>query len=165
MKKSAVAKLVMLGVALGALVWTPILSQARETKCKHVKEMRQKLAQELKLSPEKTKEFMAIGEKYDKIRRDALEKINKSLEQLKPLLNAEKPDEGKVKELVKANNSAQAEFLSTYQSRRNEVMALLTPVQQGKYLVAAWTWYQEMKGKYSHHHYQKGKQGAREERQ
>jgi Spy/CpxP family protein refolding chaperone len=165
MKKSAILKLLMLGVALGALVWTPIHSQAREIKCKHVKEMRQKLAQELKLSPEKTKEFMAIGEKYDKIRRDALEKINTSLEKLKPLMVAEKPDEGKVKELVTAIKSAQAEFMSTYQSRQNEVLALLTPVQQGKYLVATWTWYQEMKAQYGHHHHKKGKHGAKGERE
>jgi Spy/CpxP family protein refolding chaperone len=165
MKKSAISKLVMLGVALSALIWTPIHSQAREIKCKHVKEMREKLAQDLKLSPEKTKEFMAIGEKYDKIRRDALEKINKSLEKLKPLVDAEKTDEAQVKKLVTAINSAQAEFMSTYQSRRNEVMALLTPVQQGKYLVATWTRYQEMKGKYGHHQQKKGKPGAKEKQE
>jgi Spy/CpxP family protein refolding chaperone len=154
MSGKAMTGLAVVGLALSVLLWTPAPSQAKGKWFKHVQEMREKQAKEMNLSPEKTKEFLAVEAKYDKIRRDALEKVKSSLKELQTALAAKPPDEAKVKNLVTAITTAQADFINTYKSRLDEVKGLLTPVQQGKYLVTTWNWFEHMKGKY--HHGKKG---------
>ena len=89
-----------------------------------------------------------MEEKFDLIRREALERINKSAEQMDKLLSSEKPDEGKLKELTTAIASDQDILVNTYKGRRDETMAMLTPVQRGTYLLAAWKWQQKLLEKY-----------------
>jgi hypothetical protein len=64
------------------------------------------------------------------------------------LLSGEKPDEGKLKALTTAIASDQDILVNTYKGRRDETMAMLTPVQQGAYLLAAWKWQQKLLEKY-----------------
>ena len=161
MTGKAMTGLAVVGLALSVLLWTPAPSQAKGKWFKHVQEMREKQAKKMNLSPEKTKEFLAVEAKYDKIRRDALEKVKTSLQELQTVLTAKSPDEAKVKGLVSAITTAQAEFINTYKARQDEVMALLTPVQQGKYLVSTWSWFEHMKGKYHHGKHQKGKKAKK----
>jgi hypothetical protein len=77
-----------------------------------------------------------------------LERIHKSEEQLEKLLSDQKPDEGKLKELITAITSDQDILVNTYKGRRDEILVLLTPVQQGQYLLATWKWQQKFLEKY-----------------
>jgi Spy/CpxP family protein refolding chaperone len=161
MTGKTMARLTVVGLALSILLWTPAPGQAQGKWFKQVREMRQKQAKEMNLSPEKTKGFLAVEAKYDKIRRGSLEKVQNFLKELQTVLTAKSPDEAKVKGLVSAITTAQAEFINTYKARQDEVMALLTPVQQGKYLVTTWTWFEHLKGKYHHGKYHHGKKGEK----
>jgi hypothetical protein len=55
-----------------------------------------------------------------------------------------KPDEAKVKALVKAYVDAQTELFNSYKAELDEELALMTPVQQGKYLMALEKWRQDV---------------------
>ena len=141
-------KLLVAGVVLSVLVGTPSLAPAKEEGQSDSQALRDHLVKTLNLRPDKAKKFMQAEEKYDRIRQEAVERINKSAEQLEKLLSGEKPDEGKLKELTTAIASDQDILVNTYKGRRDETMAMLTPVQQGEYLLATWKWQQKLLEKY-----------------
>ena len=91
---------------------------------------------------------MRIEEKYDRIRQEALERITLSAGQLEKVLSVEKPDEGRLKELTIAIGADQDILVNTYKARRDEIVAMLIPVQQGEYLLVNWKWQQKLLGKY-----------------
>ncbi len=128
----------------------PAVGQAKEKNDwgKRSKEWKQKLAQELKLSPEKQKEFMAVTEKYMNERKGIYEDLKKSQTELQQALAAPKPDEAKVKPLVQAVTWGQDKMLDSFKQERNAEMALLTPLQQGQYLEILHKWRKEMFGKH-----------------
>src|SRR5665648_15969 len=94
---------------------------------------------------------MQVDEKYDRVRQEAVERINKSMEQLEKLLSGKKPDVGKLQELTTAIAGDQDILVNTYKARRDEAMAMLTPVQQGEYQLVTWKWQQKLLAKYGKH--------------
>jgi Spy/CpxP family protein refolding chaperone len=70
--------------------------------------------------------------------------LKKSREELQAALAAPKPDEAKIKDLVTALSAGQDKVFASFQSQRDEELALMTPVEQGKYLMEMWHWHQEI---------------------
>jgi hypothetical protein len=141
-------KLLVAGVVLSIVVGTPSLAPAKEEGPSDSQALRNHLTKTLDLRSDKASMFIRAEEKYDRIRQEALERIHKSEEQLEKLLSDQKPDEGKLKELITAIASDQDILVNTYKGRRDEILILLTPVQQGQYLLATWKWQQKFLEKY-----------------
>jgi hypothetical protein len=144
-------KLLVAGVVLSVLVGTSSLAAAKEEGQSDSNTFRVHLVKTLNLRPEEARTFIRIEEKYDRIRQEAVERINKSAEQLDKLLSGGKPDEGKLKELATAMASDQDILVNTYKGRRDETMAMLTPARQGAFLLASWKWQQKIMEKYGKH--------------
>ena len=79
-----------------------------------------------------------------KERTDLIANMKKSNDDLKAALAAAKPDEAKVKELVSAITAGQDNLFASFRKQRDEEMGLMTPVEQGKYLMAMSQWRQKM---------------------
>lgn len=141
-------KLLVAGIVLSFLVGTPFLASAKEEGQSDSQAFRVYLINTLNLNAYKEKMFIAVEEKFDRIRQEAIERINKSAEQLEKLLSGEKSDAGKLKELTTAMAADQDILVNTYKGRRDETMAMLTPVQRGAYLLATWKWQQKLLAKY-----------------
>jgi len=141
-------KLLVAGVLLSILVGTPSIAPAKNEGQSNNETLLVHLVKILDLRPDKAKKFMLLEEKYDRVRQEALERIQKSEEQLEKLLSGEKPDEGKLKELITAIASDQDVLAQGYKARKDETLAMLTPLQQGKYLLATWKWQQNLLKKY-----------------
>jgi Spy/CpxP family protein refolding chaperone len=137
-------KLVALGVLLSALVWGPSLVQAAEEGRQHYKEHRDKIVKELNLAPDKLKEFQALEEKFSKERKESRDAIKKAYDDLDKLMAAGKPDEAKVKELLSNINAAQEKHWAAHKAQMKAEMALMTPEQQAKYLLAHRHWRHDM---------------------
>ena len=115
--------------------------QPKETMAEFFKKERESLVSELKLSPDKAKEFMAIGDKYDQQRKGIIEQIKKNEAELKQAMAASKPDEAKLKSLVDEAVANQEKLFDTFKDQRKDEMALLTPEQQAKYLLTLMKWH------------------------
>ena len=61
---------------------------------------------------------------------------------------APQPDAGKINELVAAAIAGQDKLFATFKAQRQEEMALLTPLQKGKFLIALQKWHHEEREKY-----------------
>jgi len=144
-------KLLAVGVVLGILVGTPSLAPAKEESLTNSKAVRGQLVKTLNLRPDKARIFLQLEEKYDRIRQEAVERIDRSAEQLDKLMAGGKPDAEKLKALTAAITADQDVLVTTYKGRRDEIMAMLTPVQQGEYLLATWKWQQKLLAKYGRH--------------
>jgi hypothetical protein len=144
-------KLLTAAVVFSVLVGTQSLAPAKEEGQSNSQALRVHLVNTLNLRGDKAKTFIEAEEKYDRVRQEALERINKSQGQLAKLLSGKKPDEGKLKELITVIASDQDILVNTYKLRRDETLAMLTPVQQGQYLLATWRWQQELLKKYGKH--------------
>jgi hypothetical protein len=101
----------------------------------HFRQLRMKMIKGMKLPPDKEKALLAVEDKYVAQRRAAIDKMKKAHKDLQAALAATKPDETKVKGLVDTLLSGQDELFNSFKSQRDEEMALLTPVEQGKYLL------------------------------
>jgi hypothetical protein len=141
-------KLLVVGVVLGVLVGTPSLASAKEESLTDSKTFRGHLIKTLNLRPDKARIFMQVEEKYDRIRQEAVERIDLAAGQLEKLLAGGKPDPEKLKELTAAIKADQDILVNTYKGRRDETMAMLTPGQQGEYLLFTWKWQQKLLTKY-----------------
>jgi hypothetical protein len=137
-------KLVALCTILSAMLVVPALSQTKEEAGVRHKEQKDQLIKDLKLAPEKEKAILAVKVKYEKERTDLIANIKKSNDDLKAALAAAKPDEAKVKELVSAVTAGQDNLFASFRKQREEEMGLMTPVEQGKYLMAMSQWRQQM---------------------
>jgi Spy/CpxP family protein refolding chaperone len=145
MKRTFNFRLWMLVMTVGAALVLPAAGLAKEKmEGMHHQEWKARLAKELKLTPEAEKKFMAVAEKYDKSRKDIFEELKKSQGELQNALAAAKPDEAKVKDLVKNITASQDKLLSTFKEERDAEMALLSPMDQGSYLQILHKWRQEM---------------------
>jgi Spy/CpxP family protein refolding chaperone len=137
---SVVISLILTGVFL-----VPALGQAKEDSWSEMHKMRRAtLVKELKLSPEKAKDFNAVEEKYAKERQEIVEKLKKSQGELETAVAAATPDESKIKGLVAAIRSDQDKMVKSFRSQVDEEMALMTPLQQGQYLLTLHKWREEM---------------------
>lgn len=144
MKRHINFKLLAFGAILSGLLLVPALGQAKETGGGMHREWKAKLAKELKLSPEKEKQFAAVADKYDNVRRGIYDGLKKAQSDLEGALAAPKPEEAKIKGLVKSITEAQDKLLTTYKSERNDEMAVLSVMEQGRYLEIMHKWRQEM---------------------
>ena len=141
-------KLLTAALVFSVVVGTQSLAPAKEEGPSKSEALRIHLVNILKLRGDKAKTFVETEEKYDRIRQEAMERINKSQDQLGKLLSSKKPDAEKLKKLVTVIASDQDILVNTYKLRRDETLAMLTPVQQGQYLFATWRWQQKLLGKF-----------------
>ena len=75
------------------------------------------------------------------------ERLRQNENDLETALAAPQPDENKISHLVNALIAAHDQLFETFKSQRQEEMALLTPVQRGKFLLALKKWHEERLGR------------------
>lgn len=105
---------------------------------------KEQVAKDLGLTPEKTEAFLAVGETYEKNRQEIIEKIKKSEDELEKALAAPKPDEAMISSLVASITTDHNSLWGSIRAQRQQEMALLTPMQQGKFLMALKKWHRDM---------------------
>ena len=140
-------KLVALCALLTLLLVVPALAQGKDDAREKFKERRIQMIKQLKLAPDKEKAVLAVGDKYDAQRQELITTLKKTHADLGAALAAPSPDEAKVKELVTAFTAAQDKLFATLKSQRDEELALMTPVEQAKYLIVLGQWRQKMMNK------------------
>jgi Spy/CpxP family protein refolding chaperone len=137
-----------LWIILGALfLLTSLhLAQAKEGGWERIKEKIKitKELHDLKLAPDKEAALLAVDQKYAKERKDLVAALKKYRENLKATLAAPALDEAKLKDLVSAAKAAQDKLLTSFKMERDEAMALMTPIQQGQFIMVMGNWFQEM---------------------
>lgn len=101
----------------------------------------------LKLAPDKEKAVLAVEEKYVQQRRATINNLKQAHTDLETALAAPTPDEGKIKGLVNMLTSGMDAVFNSFKSQRDEELALMSPIEQGKYLIALGKFRQEMMGK------------------
>jgi Spy/CpxP family protein refolding chaperone len=148
MKKRTDFWQVCLGLLLVVALLTPGIGQAREEPGSSPAMQREKLAKDLNLTPEKAKEFQVVDEKYDQSREEIIGQMRNNENELEKALAITQPDEAKIKELVAAIAAGHDKLVDNFKAQRREEMLLLTPVQQGKFLMALKKWHEEMCMKY-----------------
>jgi Spy/CpxP family protein refolding chaperone len=130
---------------LAGLFLVPALGQAKEDSWSEMHKMRRAtLVKELKLSPEKAKDFNAVEEKYAKDRQELIGMLQKSHSELQNALATATPDEAKIKNQVIAIRAEQDKIVKSFKSQLDEELALMTPIQQGQYLSTLHKWREEM---------------------
>ena len=122
------------------------LAQAKEGGWERMKEKIKitKELHDLKLAPDKEAAMLAVDQKYAKERKDLVAALKKYREDLTAALGEATPDEAKIQDQVRATNAAQDKLLTSFKMERDEVMALMTPIQQGQFIVVMGNWFQEM---------------------
>jgi Spy/CpxP family protein refolding chaperone len=133
----------LVSLIVAVLLLAPGLLQAKDWGQQY-RESRDKTLKGLKLSPDKTKEMQQVEERYAKERKDAYDNLKKNQDELKKAMAASTPDESKIKELVSNITSLQDKLVGSFQSQRNDELALMTPTQQGKYILALGEWKHQM---------------------
>ncbi len=141
-------KVVALCAILSAMLVVPALAQAKKETGDVFKERREQMVKSLKLAPEKEKAIIAVEEKYAKDRKELVSSMKKANADLEAAMKAAKPDEAKIKGLVEAITAGQDKLFASFKSQRDEEMAQMTPVEQGKYLMALSKWREEMEAKF-----------------
>ena len=106
---------------------------------------REALVKELGLTPEQAKAFQAVGDKFNQGRDGIINEIKNREGDLEKAIAAAPPDEGNIKGLVAAITQAHDQLLQSFKAQRQEEMALLTPSQQGKFILALKKWHQELR--------------------
>jgi len=145
MKRKRDIWLMGLVLLLAAALLAPGLALAKEEgKAQRWGVEREKLAKDLGLSPEKTKEFLAVGEKYDKSRKELFDLLKKNEGDLEKLMAEPKPNEAKVKEVVASLIANHDKLVESFKAQRQEEMKLLTAVQEGKFMLALKKWHEAM---------------------
>jgi Spy/CpxP family protein refolding chaperone len=138
-------KLGALCAILSAMLLMPAPGQAKEEEgAARYKEQRDKIIKELKLAPEKEKAMLAVEDKYARERKEIIAGVKKANEELQAALAAANPDEAKLKELVNSLTTGQDNLFASYKNQRDEELALMTPVEQAKYLIVLGQWRQKM---------------------
>ena len=138
-------KLAALCAILSVMLIAPALVQAKDEKGEeYYKKHKAEIIKELKLAPDKEKAVMAVEDKYSAKRKEIIAGLKKNQEDLKAALAAASPDEAKVKELVSALTSGMDSLFNSFKSQRDEELAQMTPLEQGKYLLALGHWHHEM---------------------
>jgi hypothetical protein len=141
-------KLVALCAILSAMLVMPALGQVKVKGEEGArKEQKDQMVKEMKLAPEKEKAMLAVGAKYAEERKAIIAGVKKANEDLRAALAAAKPDEAKIKELVSALTAGQDKMFASFKNQRDEELALMTPAEQGKYLLVMGQWRQKMMDK------------------
>jgi Spy/CpxP family protein refolding chaperone len=140
-------KLVALCIVLSAMLVVPALGQGKEEAGVNYKGQVTKILKGLKLAPEKEKALLAVEDKYTKERKEIFTAVKKAHAELQAAAAAANPDEAKLKELVSALTTNQDKMFGLFKNQRDEELALMTPLEQAKYLIALGQWRQKMKDK------------------
>ncbi len=148
MKTKLNARFVALGIIGNMLFLLPFLhlAQAKEWSWQGLKDQI-KIAKDfhdLKLGPEKEAALLALNQKYAKERQSIMADLQKCRGDMQAALAVATPDEEKIKNLVSATNSAQDKLFTSIKMERDEALALMTPVQQGQFLMVMGNWAQKM---------------------
>jgi Spy/CpxP family protein refolding chaperone len=106
---------------------------------------RETLIKELNLTPEQTKAFQAIGDRCDLDREKIIAAVRNKEGDLEKALAVPKPDESKIKELVAGVIQGHDQLFQTLKTQRQEEMALLNSLQQGKFILALKKWHDRTK--------------------
>jgi len=144
MKGKLIFKLGALSTILSFLLVIPALGQVTEDLGKKLCDFKAKTLKELKIAPDKEKTLLASEEKCVAEREKIIAELKKSKEDLQAALAVASPDEAKVKGLVNAFTAAQLNLFNSFRNELNEEMALMSPLQQGKYLMAMERWRQDV---------------------
>jgi Spy/CpxP family protein refolding chaperone len=143
MKGKLIFKLGALSTILSFLLVFPALGQTDVELGKQLKEYKAQTFDQLKFTPDKKKALMAVEDKYSSMRADIVEGSKKAWDALQAGLAAATPDEAKIKELVTAYIASQSKMFTSFREEMDEELAQMSPVQQGKYLVAMEAWRQK----------------------
>jgi Spy/CpxP family protein refolding chaperone len=127
-------KLAALCALLSVVLAVPALAKGKTDMAERFKQERNRMIAQLKLAPEKEKALIGVEEKYVEPRKEIIAALKTARIDLQAALAAPTPDEAKVNELVNAITSGQDKLFDSFKSQRNEELALLTPVERGKYL-------------------------------
>ncbi|MCL4501481.1 MAG: hypothetical protein M1438_06430 [Deltaproteobacteria bacterium] len=111
------------------------------------KQHRIQMIKDLKLAPDKEKAVLAVSDKYEGQRKGIIDNLKKTKADLQAALAVAKPDEAKVKELVNALTSGMDALFHSFKNQREEELAQMNPVEQGKYLLELNKMREEMMGK------------------
>ena len=142
-------KLGALCAILGAMLLMPALGQVKEKGEAGYKAQKAQMIKELKLAPEKEKAILAVEDKYAAERKEIIAGVKQANADLQAAMAAANPDEAKLKELVSALTASQDKMFASFKNQRNEELALMTPVEQAKYLMVLGQWRQKMMEKHS----------------
>jgi hypothetical protein len=146
MKGKLIFKLATLFTFLSVLLVVPALSQTGQTNeelGKQLKDYKAQILKDLKIAPDKEKALVEVEDKYSIMRGEIVDNSKKAWDNMQAALAAPKPDEAKIKEAVGAFIDAQANLFSSYRKQLDEELGLMSPIQQGKYLVAMEKWRQQ----------------------
>lgn len=144
MKGKLIFKLGALSTILSFLLVIPALGQVNEDLGKKLCAYKAKTLKELKIGPDKEKALLGEEEKCNTERQAIIAGLKKSKEDLQAALAAPSPDEAKVKGLVDGFIAAELKLFNSFRNELNEEMAQMSPIQQGKYLMAMERWRQDM---------------------
>ncbi|MCL4503119.1 MAG: periplasmic heavy metal sensor [Deltaproteobacteria bacterium] len=128
-------KLGLLCAILSAMLVSPALGQGKGSPEEQFKQHRIQMIKDLKLAPDKEKAVLAVADKYDGQRKEIIDNLRKTKADLETALAAPKPDEAKVKELVNSLTSGMDALFNSFKSQREEELAQMSPIEQGKYLL------------------------------
>jgi hypothetical protein len=143
MKGKLIFKLWALPTILSVLLVVPALGQTDVELGKQLKEYKAQTFKELKIAPDKEKALMALEDKYSLMRGEIVDGSKKAWDNLQAALAAATPDEAKVKGAVGAYMAGQSKLFTSFREEMNEELAQMSPIQQGKYLVAMEAWRQK----------------------
>ncbi|MCX5887912.1 MAG: hypothetical protein NTY36_00490 [Deltaproteobacteria bacterium] len=143
MKGKLIFKLGVLSTILSFLLVVPVLGQTDEELGKQLKEYKAQTFKELKVNPNQEKTLAAIEDKFSTARGQIVDSSKKAWDELQAALAEAPPVDTKVKERVKAYIDGQTKLFNSFRSELDEEMAQMSPVQQGKYLVAMERWRQK----------------------
>ncbi len=148
MKGKFNVRLGVLCAILSAMLVVPAWAQAKKETGDVFKERREQMVKSLKLAPEKEKAILTLEERYAKDRKEIISGMRKANTELEEAMKAAKPDDAKIKALVEAITAGQDKLFASFKSQRDEEMGQMTPVEQGKYLMAMNKWREEMAAKF-----------------
>jgi Spy/CpxP family protein refolding chaperone len=140
--------LMWLGLLLVAALLAPAAAPAVQDPGNAYEMQREKLCKDLNLTPEKSKEFKGVEDKFRQSRKEIVDRMRQSEGELEKALAAPQPEEGKIKQLVAAITADHGKLLDSFRGQRQEEMALLTPVQQGQFIICLRKWHTEIRDKY-----------------
>jgi Spy/CpxP family protein refolding chaperone len=128
-------KLWALGAILSAMLVVPALGQVKEDEGNPFRDQKEQMIKELQLSPDKAKVILAVEDKYAKGRKQIMADMKKAIDDLQAALASANPDRAKVKKLVRAVIAGQDKMFISYKNQRDKELSLLTPVEEGKYIM------------------------------
>jgi len=146
MKGKLIFKLGVLSTILSVLLVVPALGQTAETDeelGKQLKAYKAQTFEQLKLDANHQKKLLALEDKYSVMRGEIVESSKKAWDDLQAALAAPTPDDAKLKGAVAAYIDGQAKLFQSFRKQLDEELAQMSPIQQGKYLVAMEKWRQQ----------------------